>query len=154
MIHVEETMIINRPVDEVFEFAVNPESTPKWQSMLQSAALLTDGPIGVGSKLHHVRTYYGGMRFESTPEIIEFERNRRYRARDDADGPFAVIGGIALEPQDGSTKLTYDFTLKPQGKFRFKPLGWIVGTLWIREAKRDFRNLKAMLEAHPASVTR
>ena len=32
MIKIENSVVINRPVDEVFEFLANSENNPQWQS--------------------------------------------------------------------------------------------------------------------------
>ena len=150
----QETIYINRPIEEVFDFAVNPANTPKWQRFLLSAEPIGDAPLGKGSKLSHERAYYFGMRFKSIPEIVEYEENRRYRAEDHAvaGGPFTVDGGMTFEPHNGGTNLTYFFILEPNGKFRFKPLELMVGTAWLHEARNDFKNLKRVMEAEPATA--
>lgn len=150
MIRVNGSIDIERPPDEVFEFAVNPATSSQWQTKLESASFLTEPPIGVGSRLLHVRNYYG-QHFESTAEISEFEPGRRYVAQDTEVGPFAVIGGLLTEPTARGTRVSYRFTLEPRG--RVKLIEPIVGILFRREVTGDFRNLKTILESRQAPVS-
>ena len=46
MIKIENSTIINRPGDEVFEFLANSENNPQWQSGTQEVKKTSEGPIG------------------------------------------------------------------------------------------------------------
>ncbi len=49
MINVEESIVINRPISEVFAFVANFENHPKWETNFQKVKLLTSTPTGVGT---------------------------------------------------------------------------------------------------------
>lgn len=51
MVDYELSIIIKRPVAEVFEYITNPENIPEWATYIQEAVPIPDGPIGVGSQI-------------------------------------------------------------------------------------------------------
>ncbi len=49
MIKLENSLVINRPVEEVFAFVDNPENEPQWNQVAQSSEKTLEGPMGVGA---------------------------------------------------------------------------------------------------------
>ncbi len=49
MIKIERSIVINRPIEEVFTYATESKNTAKWQSGLKESTLVSDGPLGAGS---------------------------------------------------------------------------------------------------------
>jgi uncharacterized membrane protein len=68
MLEFENTIRIDRPVDEVFAFLSDFENIPKWNYYVLEERQLSDGPIGVGTTYHQVR-----KNDEQDFRIIEFE---------------------------------------------------------------------------------
>lgn len=73
---VETNIVIERPIEEIFEFVSNPENDPMWQSGVQESRLASEGPKGVGSRLLEVRQFLC-RRIESLSEVTGFERNAK-----------------------------------------------------------------------------
>lgn len=149
MIRVRETVVIQRPIDDVFVYSTHPRYTTKWQPGLKEAKLLTEEPMGVGSRVLHRRSLYG-KRFESVSEITGWTPPTRYYATDDSGGPFAIGGGVSLESINGQTKVDYEFDIVTRSFLRL--IEPIVGAIFRRETKRDFQLLKSQLES-PTTVT-
>ncbi|HET9589412.1 MAG TPA: SRPBCC family protein, partial [Anaerolineales bacterium] len=59
MIKVEHSVIIERPVPEVFAFVADPANNTKWQEGLVESHLDSPGPMGVGSQVVDVRKFIG-----------------------------------------------------------------------------------------------
>ena len=76
MIKIENSIVINRPVDEIFEFMANAENNPQWQSGTQEAVKTSEGPIGVGTTFTSVSQLLG-KRLESVVEYTTYEPNKR-----------------------------------------------------------------------------
>ena len=43
--HVEESVVINRPPEEVFDYVANRENLPEWSSPIQEVRKETQGPL-------------------------------------------------------------------------------------------------------------
>lgn len=76
MVRLHETRLIERPVDEVFEYTADFENVAEWDPGIASATRVGDGPIGVGSK-YDVVVSFGASQIPMTYEITEFAENER-----------------------------------------------------------------------------
>jgi uncharacterized membrane protein len=70
MLEFENTIRIDRPVDEVFAYLSDFENIPKWNYFVLEVSQRTDSPIGVGTTYHQVR-----KTDEQDFRITEFEPN-------------------------------------------------------------------------------
>jgi uncharacterized membrane protein len=68
MLEFENTIYIDRPVDEVFAFLSDFENIPNWNYYVLEVRQLSESPIGVGTTYHQVR-----KTDEQDFRIIEFE---------------------------------------------------------------------------------
>ena len=66
----ENTIRIERPVDEVFAFLSDFENIPKWNYYVLEVRQLSANPIGVGTTYHQIR-----KTDQQDFQIIEFEPN-------------------------------------------------------------------------------
>ncbi|MFQ5759524.1 MAG: SRPBCC family protein [Acidiferrobacterales bacterium] len=48
------SVLIDRPVDEVWSFLTNWEEMPRWMNGVDSMRALSDGPVGTGTELRFV----------------------------------------------------------------------------------------------------
>jgi len=70
MLEFENTIYIDRPVDEVFAYLSDFENIPKWNYYVLEVRQLSESPIGVGTTYHQVR-----KTDEQDFRITEFEPN-------------------------------------------------------------------------------
>jgi Polyketide cyclase / dehydrase and lipid transport len=70
MSKIERSIVIDRPIDEVFSFVREPGNDSAWQTTLIDSARVDDGPIGVGTQVRGRRRFLG-MQVEMTKEITE-----------------------------------------------------------------------------------
>ena len=70
MLEFENTIRIDRPVNEVFAFLSNFENIPKWNYFVLEVRQISDNPKGVGITYHQVR-----KSDEQDFRIIAFEPN-------------------------------------------------------------------------------
>ncbi len=68
MLEFENTIHIERPVDEVFAFLSDFQNIPKWNYYVLEVEQLSEGPIGIGFAYHQVR-----KSDQQDFRIIEFE---------------------------------------------------------------------------------
>ncbi len=76
MLEFENTITINRPIDEVFAFLLDFENIPKWNYYVLEVRQLSESPIGVGTTYHQVR-----KTDQQDFQIIEFEPNHTVAAK-------------------------------------------------------------------------
>jgi uncharacterized membrane protein len=72
VLEFENTIPIERPIDEVFAFLSDFENIPKWNYYVLEVRQLSESPIGIGTTYHQVR-----KSDEQDFRIIEFEANHR-----------------------------------------------------------------------------
>ena len=134
--------MINRPIDEVFEFVSNPENVRLWQPGVLESRQTSEGPMGVGATYLEVRESLG-RRIESTSEVTHYERNAKLGSSTSEPVPFEAEYTFEAAP-DG-TKITLAARMESGGFLKLaKPL-----LMWLfrRDMQSAFSTLKDILEA-------
>ncbi len=141
---VEESVEINRPLEEVFDYAANPENLPEWSGLVQEVRKETQGPLEEGARFTTVAKFLG-RRFETPFEVSVHEPPRRHTDRS-TGGPFPQeYTHIFEEVAEGRTRLTQVSEGEPGGFFRLAgPLLEMAGR---RQFRADLETLKDLLEA-------
>ena len=141
MIHVEKSVLINKPVAEVFAFVSDSDNTTKWQGGVE--AILPEGPPNVvGSKYTEVRKFMG-QEMKSTLEITAFEQNAKWAAKV-IKGPVPYEVTATFEPSGAGTKMTTRVDGEPKGFFKVAE-GMLKGQL-EKSLEEDANRLKGILE--------
>jgi uncharacterized protein YndB with AHSA1/START domain len=147
MARAEASVVINRPVEEVFEFVTNPKNVLLWHSSTLESEQTSEGPMGVGTTVRSVGQFMG-RRMEMTAEVTEYEPNRKIKYKG-ASGPRSVEASYTFEPVEGGTGISFVGEGETGGFF--KRLFGLVDSIFVRMAQRgmetDFANLKDILEA-------
>lgn len=142
MSKIERTVVISRPIGQVFEFVHEPTHDPSWQTTLIESTKLEDGPLRVGSQVRERRRFLG-IQVEMTKEITEYEPPRRSAFKHVAGGA-PMSGEYQLEPVDGGTRLTATGYVEPRGFFQWaEPL---FASMAGRELEASLGHLKDLLE--------
>lgn len=143
MVKVEASVDIDRPIDEVFAYVMDPAKTPEWSSISLEATLEGAGPIGVGSRIKGVGKILG-RRQESTSEVTVFEPPFRVAMRA-VSGPGRFELERRLESIGKGTRYHSTLVADPGGLFKLADP--IVSALMKRTVETDLHTLKAMLES-------
>jgi uncharacterized protein YndB with AHSA1/START domain len=142
MITVEKSVIINRPVAEVFSFVTNEENTTKWQAGVESTQ--DEGPSNqVGSRYTEVRKFMG-REMKTTLELTAFEPNAKWGAKV-VKGPVPYEVVSLFEAAGDGTKVTTRVEGEPTGFFKVAE-GMVSGQL-EKSLEEDYQRLKALLES-------
>ncbi len=143
MTKLDTSVVINRPIEEVFAFATDLEKMTQWMSELVEAKQTSEGPVGVGTTFSAVASPLG-RRVESTQEVVAYQLNSKYAIKS-ASGPVASEDGYTFESVAGGTKVTRVAEAEMSGFFRLaEPL---VVRMMRRQFETNFANLKDLLEA-------
>jgi uncharacterized protein YndB with AHSA1/START domain len=145
MAKIEASVVIDRPVEEVWNFITDLSKTPKWDTPVSEVKLTSTGPLGVGSTGE-----MKAMRTTISIRVTEYEPNRRL-SFEHTSGP--MKGGIdtfSVEAIDGKTKLTEGGSYKLSGFYRLLGL-FISSSRMRRGVEVTLNNAKRMLETEAPS---
>ena len=146
---IRNSVIINRPVEEVFAFVTDPTTTPQWQSNLIRSELLTPGPMGVGTQVLEIRRL-GKSESQAVWEVTEYDSPaKRGYVYPKGFGPVRQSGVTTFEPVEGGTLL--NFMARVEARFPFNLFLPILAGLMRKQNDRSFAALKQLLETDAAS---
>jgi hypothetical protein len=141
-------IVIDAPIEAVWEAVADVERQPLWMREMRSVRLLTPGPVGVGTRGEaDVRIFLVGV--VDPVEVDQFHAPVAFGIRH--VGAFAGSGRIALEALDARrTLVRWDERLVPPllpnlGQLIQKP---ILGAIF----QADLERLKEMVEARHAEA--
>lgn len=117
MFTIERTIIINRPQQEVFDFASDPAHAHKWLKVVKSKNWSSESPHGVGSTQRVVARYMG-RDMEATNEYTVWDPPNQNVFKT-VNSPLQIEEGMKFEPTGNSTKVTWSMRLETNGIFRF-----------------------------------
>ena len=141
----EATVVIDRPIDEVFAFLANGENDPKFSPRVLEIAKTTDGPTGVGT-VYASTVKDAGVKTRRALKLTEFDPPTRIRwAEVSKNLVTAPDGGYDLAREGSGTRVTIYNVLEGHG------LGKLIAPLALRSARKgadDFgMAIKASVEA-------
>jgi uncharacterized membrane protein len=142
MTKVEQTAVIERPVEEVWDYVHDPANDPVWQSTLLETKE-AGHPLAVGSRLVEVRRFLG-KRIETEYEVTELEPHTRSAIRA-LSGPIPFVGSYEFEPANGATRFTMSVELDGHGFFKLAEP--VFARMVGREMRANIEQLKDVLEA-------
>jgi uncharacterized membrane protein len=139
---IEETVTIEQPIERVWAFVMDESNDPLWQTTLTDVHRLTDGPVGVGTRVSESRRFLGRT-IETVWEMTECEAPH-VSSIASVKAPFAWQGTYTLEEAGGGTRFTLRMQGNPGGFFRIaEPL---LERFVRREMAGNLGNLNDVLE--------
>ncbi len=142
MAQFKTSLVIHRPVGEVFAFVSNYRNSRQWVSGTLEHTKVTAGPIGVGTVIRTTGRKMG-LHIEATRIVTAYEPDVRYAFKSEYQRiPFTTT--FLFEPVQGATRLTATVEGEPAGLLKAAtPL--ILGTI-RQQFEDDLRRLKSLLE--------
>lgn len=135
------TIEIDRPPQEVFDFATDPSHFPDWQRDVIRVDMLDEEEFAT------VRRVVGAER--TTLQRITANDPPRHWAAEGVDGPIRPHATITVEPLDDGTRSRVTFTLEFEGVGLGAALLPMVRRAAEKGAPTSHRHLKELLEAAP-----
>lgn len=144
MVDVNTEIIINKPVEVVASYAMNPDNAPKWYINIDSAEWRTAKPLTQGSQIAF-KAQFMGRTLAYIYEIIELIPHEKLVMRT-ADGPFLMETTYTWSAIDeNTTKMTLRNRGEPSGFSKlFAPF---MAMMMRRANNKDLRSIKSILEA-------
>ena len=104
---VDESVVVPQSAEVVFDFLLDPQNLPVWESSVVESHQIGDGPAAVGTRSEGVNKVLG-VRFDWASEISELQRPSRVAWTAVAAGDrfhFTVAYGV--EAVDAGSRVTY-----------------------------------------------
>jgi carbon monoxide dehydrogenase subunit G len=144
---ITQSVTVNRPVEEVWDFISNFENTTRWSRGVLEARQTSDGPLGIGSALQTVVKAFGRRR-TADYLVTEYEPNRAF-AFEVTSGSMSSRVRYSVEPAGGGTRLTASGDAAATGLYKL--LAPILVRTLKRHSQDDLENVKRILEASVAA---
>ena len=137
LIRNEHSIVIERPLDEVFAYLAAPWNMPEWQE-----AVLDASPIGDDTRVR-VRRRFMGQIVTLVLETTEFKPNERFSFASES-GPIALRGTVVVEPHERGTSAV--FTVSGEADGLFSLMGPFIEQVVRKETVENASRLKEILE--------
>ncbi|MDP9889535.1 SRPBCC family protein [Pseudarthrobacter enclensis] len=142
MTRINGSILIRRPVEQVFDFVADERNEPVYNPQMRSVEKTTPGPIGIGTLWHVVMA--SGKRI--TPfelEVTEYVRPSRLGSitrMSSAD----IDGALTFVPEASGTLMSWSWDLRPKGMLKLAAP--IFASIGRRQEQRNWSSLKTHLE--------
>jgi uncharacterized membrane protein len=145
-LEMEDSIVIDRPVKEVFAYMDDIENEHEWQPYLREWTQQPNrNENSVGTERRYVNQYMG-RRFVNVYVVTEYEAKRRVMYESTSEAAVQAIGGQTWEAiEEGATKVTFIF--RPElGDFWGSIPKPLVKRIYGRTLKNNMKRLKEILE--------
>jgi hypothetical protein len=143
---IEGEIVIERPVEAVFDFVADERHEPHFNPRMIHAELISEGPIGLGTRFRAELQTMG----RTMPMIVEFtayERPRRL-ASVTRSSMMETEGELTFESAAGGTRMRWAWDVRPRGTL--KVMAPFVGMIGRGQERRIWGSLKRLLETQPS----
>lgn len=138
---LEHSLVIDRPVADVFAFLADPDNLPRWQSgLLEVEKLSGDG--GVGSRHREVRSMLG-RRIEQVLVVTALTPDQRLDL-EVVEGPMHLTVEHTFEPAGDGTRITV--VGHGEAGALFSLAGPLIARAVKKQSQSDFARLRTVLE--------
>jgi uncharacterized protein YndB with AHSA1/START domain len=142
MIKIEHSIIISRPVKDVFAYVTEVENEPQWIGEVVEVNKTSDGPMSVGSTYDNI-VHFLGRQIVDPHEVVQYEPSEKFAFKSHS-GQITLEGTETFEPIDGGTRFTFKATGETGTLFKLAEP--IVSRMINRQWETNVNNLKDLLE--------
>jgi hypothetical protein len=139
---MDDLIIINRPVNEVFAFVSDHSNDKLWKPFVTESRQISMGPIGVGTRFEIV-TVAGKYRRAGEVEVLEIEPPHWYVYRAN-DQVFPFVGRLTFSAVTSGTRIRGQVEFQAQGIWKL--LSPLPRLFFRSQTKRTFLRLKKVIE--------
>jgi uncharacterized protein YndB with AHSA1/START domain len=133
--------------ERLFQLLTNFGKLPSWIPEIKKLEVITDGPIGVGTKFKETRMMFGKEATE-TFEITEYVANKTLTMQAHSCGMLYTVTHHFHEESDG-TRIELIMTGQAQRFFAklMTPLAWLMRGMMKKHIAKDLANLAKAAES-------
>ena len=148
-VDVSSSVLIDRPLLEVYEYSAKPEHAREWYTNLDSVEWPPGRSIAVGSRVKFV-AHFLGHHVTSTYEVTDLAPGSLLVVNI-VEGPLSFETRYSWERVWGGTKMTVE-SRGPAQRFSGFSAGFVTRAL-RHETRKDLHHLKDILEGRGLSAT-
>lgn len=142
MAQIQNSITVNRPIEQVFAFVADYRNNVKWQTGVIAAEFTSSAPVGVGTTYKYDAEIMG-RKLETSGELTAYDPPKKI-AWKSTSGPFPMSGSTTFESADGGTLVTDTIEAEPGGFFKLaEPL---LMKQMQGQTEKDMKKLKDILE--------
>ena len=148
MARIDGEIVIDRPVDVVFDYVADQSNEPQYNPQMVRAEKITAGPVGAGTKFRSA-VASRGRTAEMLIEITGYDRLHRLASAttmQQAD----IMYTLTFEPAGSGTRMRWSGQVRPKGAFKL--LGPLIAWVGRHQEQRIWASLKLHLEAAPVTT--
>ncbi len=143
MLTVEESVDINKPRPEVFDFFSDPDNVAVYSSNLVDYEVVSGGPREVGRKAKFAVKVVG-VRLDYTDELVELVENERAKL-ESRDGRIPYSITLTFSDEGSGTRVTWLQESESLGGV-FKLGDGLVMKMYSRDVRSNLDKAKTLLE--------
>ena len=145
MAQIEGEILIDQPVDVVFDYVADQSNEPHYNPHMVRAEKITPGPVGKGTQFRSAVASMGRTA-EMLIEYTGYDRPTLLASTITmAQADFSYL--LMFEPAAAGTRMRWAGQVRPKGAFRL--LGPVISWLGTRQERRIWASMKQHLEAAP-----
>lgn len=147
MANVNFTKHIKANPDRTFEIFTDFESAERRIEGIKKLELLTDGPIGKGTRFRETRTMFGKETTEEM-EITDFRPGRSYTVGGESCGS-VWSSTFKFAPNDDGTEVSMEMSFRPVSMFAkvMSPLSFLFIGTCKKMMEKDLEDLRKAAES-------
>jgi uncharacterized membrane protein len=139
---LESSIVIHRPIEDVFNYSTDLARHAEWKSGLLHAEMSSPGAVRTGATYTY-QVQVMGRKIETNGEVVDFAPPFTFQWKA-TSGPFPMSGSTTYEEISDGTRVTDTIVVEPGGFFK------LAEPLLIRQQqsqmKADLEKLKKLLE--------
>ena len=144
---ITQSILIERPPDEVFAYLDDLEAHHEWQGQVQSANVLTEPPVRAGTEVEETRSI-GGREVRMRWRVTDHDPHSRRSAFETIESTMLKpSGAIEVAPAGEHSEVTFSIEPNPVGFGRL--LAPILRRQVGKQVDQDLAALKRRLEPGP-----
>lgn len=141
---IEESIVIDRPREEVFDFLTEPSNTPRFDSAMIEVEKL-DERIEKGARVRAV-IRVAGRSIESISEVVEHHRPDRFAFRSVESPVDFEVRWTLTDLGEGATRVDFRNEAPNLKGFWGKLADPVVRRMYAHDVRASLENLKELLE--------
>jgi len=115
MARIDGEIVIDRPVDAVFDYVANQSNEPQYNPQMVRAEKITTGPVGAGTKFRSA-VASRGRAAEMLIEITGYNRPHRL-ASATTMRQAAISYTLTFEPAGSGTRMRWSGQVRPKARY-------------------------------------
>lgn len=143
-LHMEDSVLINAPINLVFDYVTDFKNTSKWHKNMLKVGWKDQGPHGVGSEYDWIETF-AGMKMDIGGVITEWTAPNSF-AWKPTTSPYPISGGWTFVEKENSTLVTRYSDNQLKGIYKFFNL--LMVPMAKRQVAKELKELKRLIEKH------